>query len=102
MQAKPNENTKFQYAHATCSSHHEEFTFFVIKTSNLQTKESERTFTRSFQVFINADLRVILDESNELSTLTIRTEKTWTLYAHWDENNLAQGRFFPAKENYEQ
>jgi hypothetical protein len=23
------------------------------------------------------------------------------VYAHWDENNLAQERYFPAKENYE-
>jgi hypothetical protein len=23
------------------------------------------------------------------------------VYAHWDENNLAQERYFPAEENYE-
>jgi rhamnose utilization protein RhaD (predicted bifunctional aldolase and dehydrogenase) len=23
------------------------------------------------------------------------------VYGHWDENNLAQGKYFPAKESYE-
>jgi hypothetical protein len=23
------------------------------------------------------------------------------MYAHWDENNLAQGKYFPAEESYE-
>jgi hypothetical protein len=53
--AEPDENIKFQYARVPCSSHDDEYMAFVIWKSDLQTKESERTFTRSFIVFNYAD-----------------------------------------------